>query len=102
MYMRTALNREMMPHGSSPFDRTHDLHAGAESGESSQLQDGKGKYRLTGFVSHMGANTACGHYVCHLNKDGRWAIFNDEKVAVSEKPPRELGYLYLFRREDTI
>jgi len=53
-------------------------------------------------VSHMGANTACGHYVCHLRKDGQWAIFNDEKVAVSENPPKELGYLYLFRREDTL
>ena len=31
-------------------------------------------------------------------QEGRWAIFNDEKVAASEKPPRELGYLYLFRR----
>ena len=91
-----------MPRESPASDHTHGFHAGAESGGSSQLQGGKGKYRLTGFVSHMGANTACGHYVCHLNKDGRWAIFNDEKVAVSENPPRELGYLYLFRREDSI
>lgn len=28
----------------------------------------------------------------------RWVIFNDEKVAVSEKPPREYGYLYMFKR----
>ena len=54
-----------------------------------------------GFISHMGANTGCGHYVCHLFKDGRWVILNDEKVAVSENPPKELGYLYLFRRVDT-
>ncbi len=50
----------------------------------------------------MGANTACGHYVCHLFKGGHWVIFNDEKVAVSENPPKELGYLYLFQREDTL
>ena len=30
----------------------------------------------------------------------RWVIFNDEKVAVSEHPPRDLGYLYLFKRAD--
>ena len=39
-----------------------------------------GDYSLAGFVSHMGANTACGHYVAHIKKDGRWVIFNDEKV----------------------
>lgn len=68
----------------------------------SQVLDGEGKYRLVGFVSHMGANTGCGHYVCHLFKCGQWAIFNDEKVAVSENPPKELGYLYLFQRQDTL
>ena len=31
-------------------------------------------------------------------QEGRWVIFNDEKVAVSEHPPIELGYLYLYRR----
>lgn len=30
----------------------------------------------------------------------RWVIFNDEKVAESEHPPRDLGYLYLFKRVD--
>ena len=48
----------------------------------------------------MGASTACGHYVAHLRRDGRWVIFNDDKVAVSAAPPRELGYLYVFRRAD--
>lgn len=31
-------------------------------------------------------------------QDGRWAIFNDEKVAVSEHPPLELAYMYLYKR----
>lgn len=60
--------------------------------------DHKGNYELVGFISHMGKNTGCGHYVCHIKKNGRWTIFNDEKVAVSEKPPKELGYMYLYRR----
>lgn len=35
-----------------------------------QLLDGPGEYELFGFISHIGANTACGHYVCHLKKVG--------------------------------
>ena len=63
------------------------------------LDDGSAKYSLLGFISHQGRNTGCGHYVCHIKKDGRWVIFNDEKVAVSQKPPRELAYMYLYRRD---
>lgn len=77
----------------------------------------------------MGTSTMVGHYVCHLLKDNRWIIFNDEKVtrlrknffykrfirivelyiknysitfqvALSENPPKELGYLYLYQRID--
>lgn len=56
------------------------------------------EYELVAFVSHMGTSTMCGHYVCHILKDGRWIIYNDGKVAVSENPPKSLGYLYLYRR----
>ena len=61
-------------------------------------EDGPGRYELVGFISHIGSNTACGHYVAHIRRGGRWAIFNDEKVAASQQPPRELGYMYLYRR----
>ena len=61
--------------------------------------DGPGEYELYAVVSHMGANTACGHYVAHVKTDGRWCIFNDRKVAVSAKPPLDLGYLYFYRRK---
>lgn len=54
------------------------------------------KYELVGFISHMGPNSQCGHYVCHIKKEGRWVIFNDQKVAVSKNPPLELGYLYMY------
>eukprot|EP00058_Branchiostoma_floridae_P015769 XP_002601257.1 hypothetical protein BRAFLDRAFT_95034 [Branchiostoma floridae] len=36
-----------------------------------QVQDGTGKYKLVAFISHMGTSTMCGHYVCHILKDGR-------------------------------
>ncbi|XP_041377545.1 LOW QUALITY PROTEIN: ubiquitin carboxyl-terminal hydrolase 5-like [Gigantopelta aegis] len=61
-------------------------------------RDGSGKYKLVAFISHMGTSTNVGHYVCHILKDGKWVIFNDEKVALSEHPPRDLAYLYLYQR----
>jgi len=43
-----------------------------------------------------------GHYVCHIKKDGNWVLFNDTKVAISQNPPKDMGYLYVFRRKDWI
>lgn len=48
----------------------------------------------------MGKSTSCGHYVAHMEKDGVWYIFNDEKVAVSKRTPKGYGYLYLYERLD--
>lgn len=66
------------------------------------LEDGQGRYALTGLVSHIGKNTGSGHYVAHLKKDEKWVIFNDEKVALSAKPPIPHAYLYLFQRIDSV
>ena len=63
-------------------------------------ESAEGKYSLIGIVSHLGRNIDCGHYVCHVKKDGRWAFFNDDKVAKSESPPFDCGFMYLFRRDD--
>ena len=45
-------------------------------------------------MSHVGKNLGSGHYVVHIRKleGGRWVIFDDQKVAVSEQPPLDLGY----------
>jgi len=51
-----------------------------------------------GILSHSGTSLQCGHYVAHILKDGRWAIFNDNKVGASIDPPKEMGYLYFFER----
>ncbi|KZC06438.1 PREDICTED: ubiquitin carboxyl-terminal hydrolase 5 [Dufourea novaeangliae] len=64
------------------------------------FRDGSDQYKLVGFMSHMGTSTMVGHYVCHLLKDDRWVIFNDDKVALSENPPLNLGYIYLYKRMD--
>lgn len=56
------------------------------------------EYKLVGFISHMGSSSQVGHYVCHILKNDKWVIFNDSKVAISQNPPKELGYLYLYQR----
>lgn len=78
--------------------------SGSAPGASAiNLEDGEdGKYTLTGMISHIGKNTGSGHYVAHMKKDGKWVIFNDEKVALSSKPPFQHAYLYLFQRTDTL
>jgi ubiquitin carboxyl-terminal hydrolase 5/13 len=69
-----------------------------QSTKTPYFRDGSGKYRLVAFISHIGNNTSCGHYVAHILKDSRWVIFNDETVALSEHPPKDLAYLYLYKR----
>uniref|UniRef100_A0A4W6CG68 Ubiquitin carboxyl-terminal hydrolase n=1 Tax=Lates calcarifer TaxID=8187 RepID=A0A4W6CG68_LATCA len=71
---------------------------GREPPPGPRVRDGPGKYELFAFISHMGTSTMCGHYVCHIKKDQQWVIFNDQKVCASEKPPKDLGYLYFYRR----
>eukprot|EP00112_Aurelia_sp_Birch-Aquarium-sp1_P012383 Seg2604.5 transcript_id=Seg2604.5/GoldUCD/mRNA.D3Y31 product="Ubiquitin carboxyl-terminal hydrolase 5" protein_id=Seg2604.5/GoldUCD/D3Y31 len=71
---------------------------GGQATSAPTYNDGPGKYRLFAFISHMGTSTSCGHYVCHIHKDGRWVIFNDRKVAVSENPPKDLAYIYFYKR----
>ena len=74
--------------------------APAGANQESDDANKKGEYELVGMLSHIGKNTGCGHYVAHVKKDGRWTIFNDEKVAVSENPPIEFAYMYMYRRID--
>ncbi|XP_059141257.1 ubiquitin carboxyl-terminal hydrolase 5-like isoform X2 [Physella acuta] len=87
------------------FSHADDLNQPMETDDSpggqtqlSKFRDGPEKYKLIAFISHMGTSTSVGHYVCHIKKDGQWVIFNDEKVAISEHPPKDLAYLYLFQR----
>ncbi|XP_068810376.1 ubiquitin carboxyl-terminal hydrolase 13 isoform X3 [Struthio camelus] len=66
--------------------------------EEARIKDGPGRYELFGFISHMGTSTMSGHYVCHLKKEGRWVIYNDLRVCASERPPKDLGYIYFYHR----
>jgi ubiquitin carboxyl-terminal hydrolase 5/13 len=80
---------------SSPVTAAVSTTTGAET---QQYADGSGRYQLLAFISHMGTSTKAGHYVCHIRKQGQWVIFNDDKVALSEHPPKDLGYIYLYER----
>ncbi|XP_040284198.1 ubiquitin carboxyl-terminal hydrolase 13 isoform X2 [Bufo bufo] len=66
--------------------------------EGPRVKDGNGRYELIAFISHIGTSTMSGHYVCHIKKEGRWVIYNDHKVSASERPPKDLGYLYFYHR----
>uniref|UniRef100_A0A4W3GQM9 Ubiquitin carboxyl-terminal hydrolase n=2 Tax=Callorhinchus milii TaxID=7868 RepID=A0A4W3GQM9_CALMI len=63
-----------------------------------RIRDGPARYELFAFISHMGTSTMSGHYVCHIKKEGRWVLYNDHKVCASEKPPKDLGYIYFYQR----
>ncbi|KAK6059889.1 hypothetical protein COOONC_02457 [Cooperia oncophora] len=62
-----------------------------ETAAAREFSDGSGKYRLVAFISHMGNSPHSGHYVAHVKKEDRWILFNDEKVAISQNPPRQLA-----------
>mmetsp|Transcript_11983 Transcript_11983/g.14538 ORF Transcript_11983/g.14538 Transcript_11983/m.14538 type:complete len:834 (+) Transcript_11983:225-2726(+) len=64
------------------------------------LNNGKSKYRLRGFISHLGHQINAGHYVCHIFDDTtkQWTLFNDTKVSISKNPPIKHGYAYFYER----
>ncbi|KAL5548080.1 hypothetical protein UlMin_003311 [Ulmus minor] len=89
------------PDASASSDMDATSNAASTTPAEAGLPDGGGKYRLIGIVSHIGTSTQCGHYVAHILKDGRWVIFNDNKVGASINPPKDMGYLYFFERLDS-
>lgn len=38
------------------------------------------------------------HPFMSLRLYSRWVIYNDQKVCASEKPPKDLGYIYFYQR----
>ncbi|KAF9351010.1 hypothetical protein BGX34_000856 [Mortierella sp. NVP85] len=59
----------------------------------------KGHYQLASFISHKGPSVHCGHYVSHVRKEGKWVLFNDNKVVDDPKAPIGDAYMYIFKRE---
>eukprot|EP01090_Pellita_catalonica_P015434 TRINITY_DN4192_c0_g1_i4.p1 TRINITY_DN4192_c0_g1~~TRINITY_DN4192_c0_g1_i4.p1 ORF type:complete len:243 (+),score=46.27 TRINITY_DN4192_c0_g1_i4:49-777(+) len=80
------------------FSHADDMDTDDGAAPAPKVHDGGSKYKLIGFVSHIGGSTQSGHYVCHLLKDGKWVLFNDRKVLESANPPTKMGYLYFYQR----
>lgn len=74
--------------------------ANASTGSGLHCLDGEGVYDLVGVVCHLGRSTDHGHYVSYIRREGAWVLYNDDKVALADKPPGDLGFLYLYRRTD--
>jgi ubiquitin carboxyl-terminal hydrolase 5/13 len=81
-------------------DGSEDVNPGIAVAAATDVDPAGGTYDLIGIISHLGRNTDCGHYVCHLKKNGQWYFFNDDKVAVSSNPPFDCGFMYMFRRRE--
>ena len=79
-------------------DDDADVTAAPSAAATPNLTDGPPTYRMKAIISHMGNSHLVGHYVAHILKGGQWVIFNDEKVSLSENPPKGMGYLYLYER----
>uniref|UniRef100_A0A8C5I5A0 Ubiquitin carboxyl-terminal hydrolase 13 n=1 Tax=Gouania willdenowi TaxID=441366 RepID=A0A8C5I5A0_GOUWI len=88
------------PLGNSPPEESVSIltSMGFPRNHSIQALKATVRYELFAFISHMGASTMSGHYVCHIKKEGRWVIYNDHKVCLSERPPKDLGYIYFYHR----
>jgi len=67
--------------------------------DNKDYDDGEPIYNLFAFVNHIGTSTKSGHYVCHIRKEGKWIKFNDDKVHISQHPPRDCAYMYIFERQ---
>merc|ERR1719435_75605 len=65
-----------------------DANDAAAAASNLNLTNGSPKYKLVAFISHMGTSHMVGHYVCHILKEGKWVIYNDAKVALSQNPPK--------------
>merc|ERR1712224_1181334 len=89
----------VLSHGDEPDE--DEAKPGAEAPpKEAAVDDGPGRYELLSFITHIGKQTASGHYVCHIKKDGEWAFFNDSKVTKCEDPPFKHGYMFIYRRKD--
>ena len=56
-------------------------------------------FEVKSFVSHKGTSVHCGHYVAHVNKNGQWTLFNDNKVAAAPRPAASSdAYIFFLQR----
>ena len=54
--------------------------SGAGPKEAPKEGNESGNYKLSGMITHLGANATSGHYISHILKNGKWIYYNDLKV----------------------
>ena len=92
------LEESMTPEAPTEAELPANQGATGTNNECDQIDMGSSKYKLLSFISHIGPSASCGHYVAHVKINDKWILFNDEKVAVSSKLPKDLGYIYVYER----
>ena len=82
-------------------DEDQPVVAAAPNNNSMIEGPGPKPYQLWGFILHKGNQIQSGHYVAYLYSEElkHWIIYDDERVAISNKPPVEQAYMYIFRRK---
>ncbi|KAJ3116750.1 6-phosphofructokinase, alpha subunit [Phlyctochytrium bullatum] len=82
-------------------DEMVDSSGSAGASSTAETQDsGPAIYELHAFISHRGPSAHCGHYVAHVKIDGKWVLFNDNKVVEAdnvEKAAKE-AYVFFYKR----
>jgi ubiquitin carboxyl-terminal hydrolase 5/13 len=60
------------------------------------------RYTLAAAMVHLGASVHTGHYVAYLYRNGRWLLYNDEKVFDAGTYPNALeqAYVLIWRLQD--
>ncbi|KAJ3095844.1 6-phosphofructokinase, alpha subunit [Phlyctochytrium planicorne] len=83
-------------HGHEIIDEDMDDSGAGASAAPAADTPGSPKYELFAFVSHRGPSAHCGHYVAHLKIDGKWALFNDNKVVEVENIEKASKEAYIY------
>ena len=61
-------------------------------------------YDLQSVICHQGDSSVRGHYFTYANRDGKWYLFNDEKVTaippnlVESSISTKQAYMYVFEK----
>jgi len=89
----------LMSHMDDPLPNAPAPPTNTTSSDTKNVDTGSTNYRLVAVVTHRGKSTHSGHYVTHLLKEGKWILYNDNKVSLAEDPASvRKGYIYFFRR----
>ena len=96
-----------LPSASAPSSSSSVAASSSSAPAAAGSDAGSGSYRLYAAITHLGKSTSTGHYVCHLRgEDGKWALFNDEKVSQVDADESGVGkgmdraYMLIYQRVD--